>query len=34
MRASIIQHTAEAFDPDMFIVDKEPVGLRGELRRR
>jgi len=31
MRASIIQHTAEAFDPDMFIVDKEPVGLRGEL---
>ncbi len=31
MRASIIQHTAEAFEPDMFIVDKEPVGLRGEL---
>ena len=31
MRASIIQHTAEAFDLDMFIVDKEPVGLRGEL---
>jgi predicted glycosyltransferase len=31
MRASIIQHTAEAFAPDMFIVDKEPVGLRGEL---
>jgi predicted glycosyltransferase len=31
MRASIIQHTAEAFGPDMFIVDKEPVGLRGEL---
>ena len=26
MRASIIQHTAEAFGPDMFIVDKEPVG--------
>src|SRR5687767_9385281 len=31
MRASIIQHTAEAFEPDMFIVDKEPVGLRGEV---
>ena len=31
IRASIIQHTAEAFAPDMFIVDKEPVGLRGEL---
>jgi predicted glycosyltransferase len=31
MRASIIQHTAEEFAPDLFIVDKEPVGLRGEL---
>ena len=31
MRASIIQHTAEIFDPDLFIVDKEPVGLRGEV---
>jgi predicted glycosyltransferase len=31
MRASIIQHTAEMFDPDVFIVDKEPVGLRGEV---
>ena len=31
MRASIIQHTAEIFEPDMFIVDKEPLGLRGEL---
>jgi predicted glycosyltransferase len=31
MRASIIQHTAEAFEPDMLIVDKEPLGLRGEL---
>jgi predicted glycosyltransferase len=30
MRASIIRHTAEAFRPDLFIVDKEPVGLRGE----
>jgi predicted glycosyltransferase len=31
MRASIFQHTAEMFDPDLFIVDKEPVGLRGEV---
>ncbi|MEZ5648565.1 MAG: glycosyltransferase [Alphaproteobacteria bacterium] len=32
MRASIIRHTAEIFDPDLFIVDKEPLGLRGEVR--
>lgn len=31
MRASIIQHTADVFDPDIFLVDKEPLGLRGEL---
>ena len=31
MRASIIQHTAEIFDPDIFIVDKEPLGLHGEV---
>ena len=31
LRASIIRHTAEMFDPDLFIVDKEPVGLRGEV---
>jgi predicted glycosyltransferase len=31
MRQSIIRHTAESFQPDMFIVDKEPLGLRGEL---
>ncbi|MBE7637279.1 hypothetical protein GUA87_10520 [Sneathiella sp. P13V-1] len=31
MRASIIKHTAETFDPDIFIVDKEPFGLRGEV---
>jgi len=31
LRASIIHHTAEMFDPDLFIVDKEPVGLRGEV---
>ncbi|MBI1207787.1 MAG: hypothetical protein GC191_10920 [Azospirillum sp.] len=32
MRASIIRHTAEIFDPDLFIVDKEPLGLRGEVK--
>ena len=32
MRASIIRHTAEMFDPDIFIVDKEPLGLRGEVQ--
>lgn len=31
MRSSIILHTAETFQPDIFIVDKEPLGLRGEL---
>ena len=31
MRASIIQHSAEVFAPDIFIVDKEPLGLRGEV---
>jgi predicted glycosyltransferase len=31
LRSSIIQHTAEMFEPDIFIVDKEPVGLRGEV---
>ena len=32
LRESIIKHTAETFDPDLFIVDKEPWGLRGEVR--
>jgi len=32
MRAAIIRHTAEIFDPDLFIVDKEPLGLRGEVK--
>lgn len=31
MRKLIIQRTAEAFRPDLFIVDKEPLGLKGEL---
>ena len=31
MRASVIRHTAEAFDPHLFLVDKEPLGLKGEI---
>ncbi|MEO0327089.1 MAG: glycosyltransferase [Pseudomonadota bacterium] len=31
MRKLIVQRTAEAFQPDIFIVDKEPLGLKGEL---
>ena len=31
MRQSIIRHTAETFEPDVFIIDKEPLGLRGEV---
>lgn len=31
LRASIILHTAAAYDPAVFIVDKEPHGLRGEV---
>lgn len=30
-RKQIIQSTAASFDPDIAIVDKEPLGLRGEL---
>ena len=31
MRSAIIERTAETFSPDVFIVDKEPLGLRGEV---
>ena len=31
IRSSIIEHTAKVFDPDILIVDKEPLGLRGEI---
>lgn len=31
MRRAIIQSAAEIFRPDVFIVDKEPLGLKGEL---
>jgi predicted glycosyltransferase len=32
LRESIIHHTAEIFNPHVFIVDKEPSGLKGEVR--
>ncbi len=32
IRSSIIHHTAEVFDPHVFLTDKEPLGLRGEVR--
>lgn len=32
LRSSIMRHTADIFDPDIFLVDKEPLGLRGEVR--
>ena len=31
MRAAIIRQTAESFKPDLFLVDKEPLGLNGEV---
>jgi predicted glycosyltransferase len=31
MRQAIIRQTAESFQPDIFIVDKEPLGLRREV---
>ena len=33
MRRAIIQQTADLYRPNLFIVDKEPVGLRGELEQ-
>lgn len=32
IRSSIIEHTAKIFEPDIFLVDKEPLGLRAEVR--
>jgi predicted glycosyltransferase len=32
IRSQIIRHTADAFAPDLVLVDKEPLGLRGEVR--
>ena len=31
MRAAIIRQTALCFRPDLFLVDKEPLGLKGEV---
>jgi predicted glycosyltransferase len=31
LRAAIIRHTAQTFSPDILLVDKEPLGLRGEI---
>lgn len=31
MRESIIYHTAKSYKPDIFLVDKEPTGLKGEV---
>jgi len=32
LRTDLIKQTVLSFDPDVVIVDKEPVGLRGELK--
>lgn len=32
IRETIIRRTAEVFNPDLFIVDKEPLGLLGEVK--
>jgi predicted glycosyltransferase len=31
LRSSIVAQTAATFAPDLFLVDKEPLGLRGEV---
>ena len=31
LRSALIRSTAEQYDPDVLIVDKEPTGFRGEL---
>ncbi|HEX6136789.1 MAG TPA: glycosyltransferase [Casimicrobiaceae bacterium] len=33
IRAAIIEQTAQSFRPDLFLVDKEPLGLNGEVLR-
>jgi len=32
IRGSIIEHVADHYKPDLFLVDKEPLGLRGEIK--
>jgi predicted glycosyltransferase len=34
MRAAIIRQTALSFSPDVFIVDKEPLGLKARCSQR
>ena len=31
LRTEILRHTARAFEPNIVLVDKEPLGLRGEM---
>jgi len=33
IRESIIRHTAKTFAPDLMLVDKEPLGLKGEMAK-
>ncbi|HLX27013.1 MAG TPA: glycosyltransferase [Casimicrobiaceae bacterium] len=33
IRAAIIEQTAQSFRPNLFLVDKEPLGLEGEVMR-
>ena len=33
LRESMIYHTAKSFSPNLVIVDKEPLGLKGEMER-
>ena len=33
MREAIIRQTAKVFNPDLFLVDKEPLGLEGEVNK-
>jgi len=32
MRASLLQQSARVYKPDIFLIDKEPLGLRGEAK--
>ncbi|MBL4693276.1 MAG: hypothetical protein JKY92_08115 [Magnetovibrio sp.] len=32
MRASLLKQSAEVYKPDIFLIDKEPLGLRGEAK--
>jgi predicted glycosyltransferase len=32
MRACLLQQSAKVYEPDIFLIDKEPLGLRGEAK--